>query len=249
MRRPAAWIHGKHVVEEVLASRKTRVFQVLISKERRHKLGGIARSARKAGARLRWVGRKELDAVAPDGMHQGVAAQILVKPGRRMDEFIEGLSAEDKASAVIVALDQIQDPHNFGAIARSAACLGACALIFPERRNAPITQTVLRSSAGAIEKLAALQVGNLAEALRRLKEAGFWIYGADPAGAPAWKARLNKPMVLVVGSEGKGVRPLVRSTCDEVVAIPQAASGVESLNASCAASVLLYEIARQHADA
>ena len=159
--------------------------------------------------------------------------------------FRSGLTPADKKHCLVVAMDQIQDPHNFGAIARSAVCLGAKALIYPERRTAPISQAVMQASAGAIMRLPAYSVGNLAQTLLRMKDDGFWVYGADADGKAAWDVKLNFPMVLVVGSEGEGMRPLVRSYCDEVVAVPLAEEGVASLNASCAASILLYEAARQ----
>lgn len=148
---------------------------------------------------------------------------------------------------MLVALDQIQDPHNLGAIARSAVNLGASGLIVPERRSSPVSAVAIQSSAGAIQKIKLFRVVNLAQALERAKKAGFWVYGADASGSPCWQAVLNTPLILVVGSEGYGIRQLVRTLCDELLSIPQSAGGVESLNASCAASVLLYEIARQKA--
>ena len=118
-------------------------------------------------------------------------------------------------------------------------------LIIPERRSAPVTQAVIQASAGAIEKIPVHHIGNLAQTLARLKKAGFWVYGADMEGKPAWSVVINAPMVLVIGSEGYGMRPLVKEHCDEIVAIPQSERGVASLNASCAASILLYESLRQ----
>jgi 23S rRNA (guanosine2251-2'-O)-methyltransferase len=159
--------------------------------------------------------------------------------------LLERFPAESRKGLILVALDEVQDPHNLGAIARSAVNLGAQALILPERRSAPVTGAVVAASAGAIQKIPVVSVVNLGQALERLKEEGFWVYGADASGRPAWDAVFNTPLVLVIGSEGYGMRPLVTSICDEVVSIPQAEGGVESLNASCAASVLLYEVARQ----
>jgi len=148
---------------------------------------------------------------------------------------------------VVVALDQIQDPHNLGAIARSALQLGARCLVTPERRSSPVTQAAIQSSAGAALKIPIHRVVNLAQTLALCKEAGFWVYGADAAGKDVWDARLNTPCVLVIGNEGYGLRPLVRASCDELLRIPQVDHGVGSLNASCAATALLYEIARQKA--
>ncbi|MFH1724600.1 MAG: 23S rRNA (guanosine(2251)-2'-O)-methyltransferase RlmB [Elusimicrobiota bacterium] len=243
--RKTGWICGRHVVEESLASRECRVLEVWLSKEDQRRLSQVARVAERAGARVRWVARGDLDRVAGGAAHQGLSARVERRPGKGLDGFLAGLTEREKAESVLVALDRIQDPRNLGAIVRSAACLGARAVVVPDRHSAPMSQTVLQSSAGAAGKIPTFRVGNLAATLLRLKDAGYWVYGADPSGRPAWGLRLNTPLVLVVGSEGKGMRSLVRSYCDELVAIPQSEAGVASLNASCAASVLLYEVMRQ----
>ena len=125
--------------------------------------------------------------------------------------------------------------------------LGARCLVTPERRSSPVTQAASQSSAGAALKIPIPRVVNLAQTLALCKDRGVWVYGADAAGKDAWDARLNTPCVLVIGSEGYGLRPLVRASCDELMRIPQVEHGVGSLNASCAATALLYEIARQKA--
>ena len=241
------WIVGRHVVEEAFVAAGRKVIQVLVFEGDRERYSELVGKARAAGARVRYVQRGELDRAADGAAHQGLAAQVYNKAVGGFAEFMAGLSAETKKKALIVALDEIQDPHNFGAIARSAVCLGAAAIVTPERRSAPITQTVLQASAGAIQLIPAFAVGNLAQTILKLKEEGFWAYGADAGGAPVWKTKLNHPMVLVIGSEGTGIRSLIKSYCDELVSIPHPPGGVESLNASCAASVLLYEAARQKA--
>lgn len=249
--RPAGrvtWLGGLHAVEETLRAKPQSVRQLLVEHESRHPgMGELVKRARAAGAKVIFAGRRELDRLAGHH-HQGVAVQVLNLGGELMQElgdFLAELTEESKKSMVLVALDQIQDPHNLGAIARSAVNLGAAALIFPERRSAPVTPTVVQASAGAIQKLPLLSVVNLGQALERCKEAGFWVYGADMGGAPVWSATINFPLVLVIGSEGAGMRPLVKESCDEILSIPQAGAAVESLNASCAASVLLYELARR----
>ncbi len=241
------WVYGRHVVEETLSSKKCRVQSVWILDADRGKAEDIEKRAHKTGARVSWVPKKELDRITGGGAHQGLAAKIVDRPGAGLTAFLAELSPTAKEGMVLVALDQIQDPHNFGAVARSAVCLGASALIHPERRSAPLTQAVLASSAGAIQKIATFSVVNLAQTLELLKKEGFWIYGAEGSGRAVWDVKLHRPCVLVIGSEGKGLRPLVRRYCDELVAVPQSKDGVSSLNASCAASVLLYETARQAA--
>lgn len=243
--RAGRWIFGRHVVEEAFSSGALRLIEVWLDIGAKRELGRAAKAAQRAGAKLRWVPRRELDRIAGGARHQGMAARVDEGEARGLEGLLRGLSKRERSRTVLVALDRIQDPQNLGAIARSAVCLGARALISPERHSVPLTQAVLRSSAGAAQKIPFFRVGNLAQTLLRLKEEGFWVYGGDRSGQPVWKVRLNPPMVLVIGSEGKGIRPLVRSCCDELVAVPQARGGVASLNASCAASVLLYEAARQ----
>lgn len=240
------WLWGKHAVEEAVrgGGRKIRELWILHKSEGAH-IAELVRMAREVGAKVRWVSRAELDRVSQSQAHQGLALMTDERVAKGIDELLDSLSEADKKSLVLVALDQIQDPHNLGAIARSAVCLGAKALLLTERNSVHVTPAAIQASAGAIEKIAVYNVGNLTQTLTQLKEHGLWVYGADMSGKPVWEVRLNAPMVLVIGSEGSGIRRLVGESCDEVVKIPQEAQGVSSLNASCAASILLYEISRQ----
>lgn len=240
------WVGGFHCVMETLVSKPHTVKQVVFEHQAKDpSIAELVKRARQTGARVIFAGRRELDRFVPGGHHQGVAAQIAANAEEGLAPFLAHLTAEKKKGLVLVALDQIQDPHNLGAIARSAANLGAGGLIIPERRSAAVTPAAIQASAGAIQKIPVITVVNLAQALERCKEAGFWVYGAQAGGKAVWDVTLNLPLVLVIGSEGYGMRPLTASLCDELISIPQSASGVESLNASCAASVLLYEAARQ----
>jgi len=242
------WVFGAHAVQETLLSRPQSVRQLWVEHELRNPaVGAIVKAAKAAGVDVHFVGRRELDKAASGGRHQGIAAKVFYEAGESFAAFLETLSEEDKKGMVLVALDQIQDPHNFGAIARSAANLGAKGILITERRASPVTPVVVAASAGAIEKIRVFRVVNLGQSLQRAKEAGFWVYGADGAGKPVWDVSLNLPLVLVIGSEGDGMRRLTQELCDEVVSVPMSKSGVESFNASCAASMLLYEIARQAA--
>ncbi len=245
------WIGGVHAVEETLRGKPQDVREVWIEHEAKHPaLGGIIKWAKSSGVKVQYMSRKELDRAVAGGRHQGIAVKIVGEAAEVAEGFsayLAALSDEEKKGLVLVALDEIQDPHNLGAIARSAVNLGASGLIVPERRSSPISAVAIQSSAGAIQKTKIFRVVNLAQALERAKKAGFWIYGADGKGTSCWTAVLNTPLILVIGSEGYGIRQLVRTLCDELVSIPQSAGGVESLNASCAAAVLLYEIARQKA--
>ncbi|MBI4371856.1 MAG: 23S rRNA (guanosine(2251)-2'-O)-methyltransferase RlmB [Elusimicrobia bacterium] len=212
----------------------------------RPELGLLIRRAKELGLTVRFVSRPELDR-AVQGRHQGVALRAVWNPAASFAEWLDGLDERVKAGLVVVALDQIQDPHNLGAIARSALQLGASCLVIPDRRSASVTPAVVAASAGAALKIPIHRVVNLAQTLARCRERGLWIYGADAAGKDAWAAPIQAPCALVVGSEGYGLRPLVRASCDELLRVPQSERGVGSLNASCAAAVLLYEIARRRA--
>jgi 23S rRNA (guanosine2251-2'-O)-methyltransferase len=152
-----------------------------------------------------------------------------------------------RAGSLIVALDQVQDPRNLGAICRSAEFAGAAGVVVPERRSAEVTATVCKAAAGAVEHLDLARVRNLADWLAEAKKAGFWVWGADAeADAPPWGVDLSGSTVLVLGGEGKGIRPRVASACDGLVALPQAGK-VDSLNVSAAATALLFEAVRQRA--
>lgn len=255
-RRPAApggetrWIGGFDKIAEALARSPDQARELWVEHEAKHgAIGPLIKAAKDRGVPVQFMSRPELDRAVKGGRHQGVALRVMHDPAEGFAEWIESLDEARKKGLVLVALDQIQDPHNLGAIARSALQLGAHALISPERRSSPVTQAAIQSSAGAILKLTVHRVVNLAQTLALAKRNGFWIYGADAAGKDAWTATINTPCVLVVGSEGYGLRQLVRASCDELLRIPQVSHGVGSLNASCAATALLYEVARQKAAA
>lgn len=235
------WLYGRHSVTETLRAPGVKVLELWVQR------GGdqsLARLGRERGARVRMVNREELDRVC-SGPHQGCAVRVAEARQAGLEEYLAALPEQPAQREVLVALDQIQDPMNLGAVARSAACLGARGLILPERRSAPLSPAAVRASAGAVQTLAVFTVVNLAAALGKLKEKGFWVYGADASGKPAWSVEFPQRMALVIGSEGAGLRPLVAAACDDLVAVPHS-GGVESLNASCAAGILLYEAARQH---
>jgi 23S rRNA (guanosine2251-2'-O)-methyltransferase len=181
----------------------------------------------------------ELERLCGSPDHQGVVAEVDPYPYADPDELLE---ADD---ALVVALDQVQDPHNLGAVCRAAEVAGAAGAVIPERRAASVTPAVCKASAGAVEHLAVARVRNLADWLAAAKDRNAWVYGADADAQRsytevAWSGRA----VLVLGSEGSGLRPRVAQTCDELVSIP-AAGQVASLNASVAAAVILFEARRQ----
>jgi len=181
----------------------------------------------------------ELSRLAGSPDHQGVVAEVDPYPYADPESLLAG------PDALVVALDQVQDPHNLGAVCRSAEAVGAAGLVIPSRRSAAVTAAVCKASAGAVEHLPVARVPNLVDWLIRAKDSGAWIYGAEQ-GAPAsyTQADLSGRLVLVLGSEGRGLRRRVSATCDLLISIP-VHGRVASLNVSAAAAVLLFEAARQ----
>ncbi|HEU5105835.1 MAG TPA: 23S rRNA (guanosine(2251)-2'-O)-methyltransferase RlmB [Solirubrobacterales bacterium] len=182
---------------------------------------------------------EELERLCGSPDHQGVVAEVDPYPYGDPSGMLR------KEGALLVALDQVQDPRNLGAVCRSAEFAGAAGVVFPERRSAGVTPVVCKTSAGAVEHIEVAHVRNLADWLAEAKQAGFWIWGADAeAKQTPWQTDLTGPTVLVLGGEGKGLRPRVASTCDGLIALPQLGQ-IESLNVSAAASALLSEATRQ----
>jgi 23S rRNA (guanosine2251-2'-O)-methyltransferase len=182
---------------------------------------------------------EELERLCGSPDHQGVVAEVEPYP------YADPHALVREEGTLLVALDQVQDPRNLGAVCRSAEAAGAAGVVVPERRAATVTAVACKSSAGAVEHLRVARVRNLADWLAQAKEAGFWVWGADAEGAQApWQVDLSGSTVLVLGGEGKGIRPRVAAACDGLVALPQRGK-VASLNVSAAAAALLYEAVRQ----
>ncbi len=182
---------------------------------------------------------EELERLCGSPDHQGVVAEVDPYP------YADPAAMLRREGALIVALDQVQDPRNLGAVCRSAEFAGAAGVVIPERRAAEVTAVACKASAGAVEHLDVARVRNVADWLAAAKVAGFWIWGADAeAEAAPWQVDLTGPTVLVLGAEGKGIRPRVAAACDGLVALPRAGR-TETLNVSAAAAALLFEAARQ----
>jgi 23S rRNA (guanosine2251-2'-O)-methyltransferase len=193
------------------------------------------------------VQRSELDRLSDDGVHQGLAIQVPAYEYAHPDDLLEAARVNAEP-ALIVALDGVTDPRNLGAVVRSAAAFGSHGVVVPERRSAGLTAAAWKVSAGAAARVPVARAGNLTRALQSYQEAGCFVVGLDAAGdldLPLLEM-VHEPLVLVVGSEGKGLSRLVRETCDLVVSIPMSAA-TESLNAGVAAGVALYEVARRRA--
>jgi 23S rRNA (guanosine2251-2'-O)-methyltransferase len=182
---------------------------------------------------------EELERLAGSADHQGHVAEVEPYP------YADAAGLLEPADALVVALDQVQDPQNLGAICRSAEGAGATGVVLPEHRSAVVTPAVCRASAGAVEHLAIARVRNLADFLAEAKRREAWVYGAEAgAGKPYWEPDYRGRVVIVLGSEGKGLRPRVRSACDALVELPLRGR-LDSLNVGATAAVLLYEIVRQ----
>jgi 23S rRNA (guanosine2251-2'-O)-methyltransferase len=203
----------------------------------------LAELAKERGLSVHYVDKGELTRLGgEDARHAVLVTQEWVSgsPGS-LEEFIASEHAEN---ALVVVLDHLEDPHNLGAILRSADQFGVELVIAPSRRSAPTTQAVAAASAGASTYVPLLRHANLAQAIDRLKESGYWIYGADAGGEPAPEVDFRRRVALVVGSEGRGMSRLVRDRCDQLVSIPTEGH-VDSLNVSVATGILLFEVRRQ----
>ena len=182
---------------------------------------------------------EELERLCGSPDHQGVVAEVEPYP------YVGSAELLGSDNALLIALDQVQDPRNLGAVCRSAEAAGAAGLVIPDRRSAEITAAACKASAGAVEHLRIAHVRNLADWLGEAKQAGFWIWGADAGAEQApWDVDLSGPTVLVMGGEGKGLRPRVAAACDGLIALPQRGK-IDSLNVSAAATALLFEAVRQ----
>lgn len=203
----------------------------------------IAREARKTDTIINYVSKERLDQLSETHAHQGVIAQVAAYDYSTVDEILAG--AEEKGEApFLIILDNVEDPHNLGAIIRTANLAGAHGVIIPKRRAVGLTSTVAKTSAGAINYTPVAKVTNIVRTIEELKEKGIWFVGADMGGETMYDLDLTGPMGLVIGNEGEGVSRLVREACDFTASIPMKGD-IDSLNASVAAGVLAYEIVRQ----
>ena len=237
-------IEGRNAVIEALRAGRA-IDKIFIAKGDVDKtLGHIASKARDKGIVVVEADRRKLDFMSRTKAHQGVVALAAVREYCSVEDILAVAKERGEAPFVVVC-DEISDPHNLGAIIRSAECVGAHGVIIPKRRSAGLTAIVDKSSAGAAEHMAIARVANISAALKELKDAGLWVYGTAAGGAsPLWRTDLTGPIALVIGSEGEGMSRLVKESCDFVLSLPMKGQ-VSSLNASAAAAVTLYEILRQ----
>ena len=237
-------LEGRNAVTEALKAGRTADKVFLASGDTDSTLRYIASLAKKAGAVVTYCDRRKLDTMSQTGAHQGVIAMFAAREYCTVQDILQ--NAQDRGEApLIVICDEITDPHNLGAILRTAECVGAHGVIIPKRRSSGLTAVVAKASAGALEYMPVARVSNLTAAINTLKENGVWIYGTAADGAESlYKTDLTGPMAIVIGSEGAGMGRLVSEACDFMVSIPMKGH-INSLNASNAAAILLYEALRQ----
>ncbi len=237
-------IEGRNAVTEALRAGRN-IDKIYIAKGEVDKtLGHIASRAREMGIVVVEADRRKLDSMSVTHAHQGVVALAAVREYSSIDDILR-IAEERGEDPFVIVCDEISDPHNLGAIIRTAECVGVHGIIIPKRRSAGLTSIVGKTSAGAVEHMAVARVSNLTAAIKELKERGLWVYGTA-ANAPAgmWQTNLTGPVCIVIGSEGDGMGRLVTENCDVLVSIPMHGK-VNSLNASAAASILMYEVLRQ----
>lgn len=227
-------VYGRNPVREALRGRR-RVKRVWAT-------GSAAREDWLSGVEVGRAGDDELERLCGSPDHQGICAEAAAYPYADASELLTD------PDALVVCLDQIQDPRNLGAICRVAECAGAGGVVIPERRSAEVTPAVCKASAGAVEHLPVARVRNIADWLGEAKQAAAWVYGASADGIPYCKPDYRGRVVLVLGSEGRGLRPRVADACDELVALPMRGR-VESLNVSAAAAALVYGVLQFRAQA
>ena len=237
-------IEGKNAVTEAIRAGRPLDKIFLVRGANDKALAFIASSARAAGVVVTECDRRKLDGMSQTGSHQGVIAVAAAREYCALEDIFDRADELGQPPFVVVC-DGIEDPRNLGAIIRCAECAGAHGIVIPKHRSAGITAAADKTSAGAAEHMLIARVSNLTAALKTMKERGLWIYGAEAGGeSPLWKTDMKGPICLVIGSEGAGMSRLVREECDFVMSIPLMGQ-VNSLNASAAAAVLLYEIVRQ----
>ncbi len=228
-------VYGIRPVIEALRSRRRQVFEILDAVENRE----VARVAAASGVPVKRVPRARIDELARGGAHQGVAVRAGPYPYSSLGEILA------TPNPLVVVLDSVTDPRNLGAVLRVADGVGASGVVVPKDRAASVTPAAVKASAGASEHVPVVRETNLRRALDKIKEAGVWAYAAEGGAAPAYTdLDLSGPVAFVLGSEGRGIRRLVREECDGRVSIPMRGA-VSSLNVSVAAAVLLFEARRQ----
>lgn len=237
-------IYGRIAVLEALKSEKT-FNKLLIEKGQKDKtVQEIINQARENGVKVDFVSKEIIErkakSIETNGKinHQGVLGEIVEFEYSSVEEILE------KENDLVIILDGVEDPHNLGAIVRTAECAGASGIIIPDRRACSVNETVIKTSAGAISNVKVARVGNLVQTIEKLKDNGFWVYAVEVGGEDLFKSNLKGKLALVLGSEGKGVGRLVKENCDGILTIPMFGK-INSLNVSVAAAISIFEVVKK----
>jgi len=239
-------VWGRNPVLALLRSGSRRADEVAVLAGARGPLSEVVALARRAGIKVSYRTRDQLTAMAGTGDHQGVVARVAAADYADLEDLL-GVPAGRGEVPFFLALDQVQDPRNFGALLRTADAFGVHGVVLPKHHAVGLTEAAARTAMGAVEFVGVARATNLVSALEKIKKSGIWVYGAaTDGGLPPWSVDLRGPLCLVLGSEGEGLRPLVARACDVLVSVPMR-GGVGSLNVAAAGAVLCYEVARQRA--
>jgi len=239
-------LEGRNAVFEALKAGRT-IDKLLVAKgDREGSLIKLTAMARQAGAVVQEADRRKLDSMSPTGAHQGVIAMCAMHEYASVEDILSAARESDRPGLIVIC-DEINDPHNLGAVIRTANAAGAAGVIIPKRRSAGLSAAAVKASAGASEHTLVARVANLPSAIDELKKNGFWILGADMAGSTDYfNADMTGASAVVIGSEGAGIGRLVKEKCDFLLRIPMFGQ-INSLNASVAGAILIYEAVRQRA--
>ncbi len=237
-------VAGKHAVMEAMRSGRAMNKLWISESAQKHIIAPILTEAKKLSIVTQYVDKRKLDQMASGINHQGVVAQVAPFDYVDVDDIIAAAHAKNETPFIII-LDEIEDPHNLGSILRTAECTGVHGVIIPKRRAVGVTATVSKISAGAAAHVPVARVTNIAQTIEALKAQGIWVAGADAAANQfVYEADLKMPIAVVIGSEGKGIGRLVKEKCDFLIKLPMYGQ-INSLNASVAAAVLMYDAVRQ----
>ena len=240
---PEDLVAGRNAVMELLKGSRSVNRLMVANGATEGSVREIIAVAKQRGINVQFYDRSKLDAMAPGIRHQGVLAQVPPVQYAELEDIL-AVAEQRQESPFIVLLDELEDPHNLGAILRTADAAGVHGVLIPKHRSCPLSATVAKTSAGAVEHVPVARVGNLVQTIKKLKAQGLWVAAADMDGKDYYDTDLTGPLLLIIGSEGQGVGRLVKEQCDFVVRIPMVGK-INSLNASVAGSILMYEAMKQ----
>lgn len=240
---PEDMVAGRNAVMEALKGSRSVNKLMIANGSTEGSIKEIIAVAKEKGVNIQYGDRSKLDSIARGIRHQGVLAQVAPVQYAELEDILQ-VAKDRNEPPFIVLLDELEDPHNLGAILRTADAAGVHGVLIPKHRSCPLSATVAKTSAGAVEHVPVARVGNLVQTIKKLKQEGLWVSAADMDGKDYYDTDLTGPLLLIIGSEGQGVGRLVKEQCDFVVRIPMVGK-INSLNASVAGSILMYEAMKQ----